>query len=209
MNTPAPVIVMPGSPSLVPQLVPLDVMGAEMLTALRQCVADVMVKYQPAGIDIVGSQDARWYTARTGDFGAWGAPEVKVGGGNHLAELVARFMLQGVEAAQGLSITSRGTLGTLNPDALTVVCLDGSAGLNVRAPLTLLEQGPWAHQWCTEMAAGRQPAAPAADRLREAGVIEPDLWLELAGIAPRTAQLLAADDSLGVGRYAALWEVEL
>lgn len=50
-------------------------------------------------------------------------------------------------------------------------------------------------------------ASSEAEWLKQRGVEEPELWLELAGCTPKRAQVRATDATLGVGRYVAGWEV--
>ena len=83
--------------------------------------------------------------------------------------------------------------------------LFAAAGLTPRAPLTLLDRAQEADRWCRSVLAGR----PVEDGgfLPEGGVLEPELWFELAALTPRRAELVEADTSHGVGRYVAAWEI--
>lgn len=191
-------VVMPAGPALVPALAPADTPG-------RRLVADVLSLVDAAGprpIHLVGSRSPRWETGLEGSFRAWGAPQVTVGAGRFLPELVQRHVL-GERATRIADV--RGRLGVPDPAALTLVAVDGSAGLTPRAPLTLLERGPEADRWCRDLLSGGRVADGGF--LREAGVLEPELWRELAGLAPRRAELVAADATHGVGRYVASWEI--
>ncbi|WIM66792.1 hypothetical protein QP027_06530 [Corynebacterium breve] len=188
-------LVIPGSPALVRELSPGDVAGARLLSSAR-AIANA---WDPTrAVEAVGSSDIRWRTALTGSFHAWGA-DVRVGHGHDLAELLARYVVGNVTSF-------RSTLLPLNPAALTVVVLDGPAGLTDRAPLALLDDAPSCHE---ELKAVLSGGAVELDEeeLRHAGVIEPTLWLQLASLSPRQAKLVASDESLGVGRYVAAWEV--
>ena len=104
-------------------------------------------------------------------------------------------------------LSRRFTSSTRVPDpaALTLVAVDGSAGLTPRAPLTLLDRAQEADRWCRSVLAGR----PVEDGgfLSEGGVLEPELWFELAALTPLRAELVEADTSHGVGRYVAAWEI--
>ncbi|WP_087118259.1 hypothetical protein [Corynebacterium urinipleomorphum] len=191
------VIVVPGSPALVAELAPQDTPGHAMVCAVRDLVAQ-----DARPIHIVGSRDARWRTELTGSFAAWGAPQVTVGGGNFLAELVARYCLGDAEA--GVE-ASRVALAPLDPDALTVVVLDGSAGLTPRAPLALIDGANRAHEQMADFLAGR---GDLPGSLEEHGVVEPELWHELASLRPSRCELVAQDASLGVGRFVAVWQVD-
>ncbi len=191
------VCVVPGSPALVAELAPNDVAGQEIVRAIRELTA-----HDTREIHIVGSRDARWRTEHTGSFAAWGAPQVTVGGGSFLAELVARYVLGGAESRV---TDSRGATAPFDPRALTVVVLDGSAGLTPRAPLALVDGAPEAHE---QMAAFLDGKATLPDNLAELGVIEPALWEELAGLEAARQQLIAADATRGVGRFVAVWQVD-
>lgn len=200
----AHVLVMPGSPALVEELAPRDREAREIISLVRQATGG-----DDCPIELVGSRDPRWHTARTGSFAAWGAGGVDVGAGNYLPELIQRYAL-GPEARRVASC--RDTLLPINPHALTVVAVDGSAGLHPRAPLTLLGRATWADEWCRAVLAGRASHDAGADaasaaRLRQAGVIEPRLWLELAALTVRGAEVFHADAVGGVGRYLALLHV--
>lgn len=201
-------LVMPGSPALVAPLAPRDE-AARRLCALARRTAR---KYEGLPVHLVGSRDPRWFTAHTGSFRAWGAPQVRVGGGNYLPELVMRYVLDAAEVVE-----ARDRLGHPREGVLTVVALDGSAGLTPRAPLSLLDGASWADQWCRDLLAGRHRPGERtgkemgeeadAGRLRAAGVIEPALWCELAALTPRHACLVDADATAGVGRYVAEWRL--
>jgi len=145
-------------------------------------------------IDIVCSMDERWHTSRTGTFAAWGGPQITVRGGNHLGELVARFALGDPEVRE-----VRGDIGTPDPKAVTVVVLDGPAGLTPRAPLALVEGAPEYHQRLCGWLDGGEPEV--VDKL----LPEPALWHQLAALPRRDAALIDHDNTLGVGRYVAQW----
>ncbi|AGF72687.1 hypothetical protein [Corynebacterium halotolerans] len=198
-------VVMPAGPALVRELAPADSVGEQLLAAVSTLV-DAALSADPARtVELVGSRDPRWETGLTGSFAAWGAPQVQVGAGTHLPELVQRYALGGWT---GRIADTRANLQEIKPHALTVVAVDGSAGLTQRAPLALIDAAAEADEWCRDVLSGTRPGRemdPAS--LRGAGVLEPDLWLELAALRPRRARLLAADTTLGVGRYVAAWEV--
>lgn len=195
-------VVMPGSPALVPELSPGDAAGTGLLRALRTLLIDAAAVHRR--IELVGSRDQAWYTALAGSLRAWGAPEVNVGMGHYLPELVQRYAL-GEAASQVTDV--RGSLGQIDPGVLTLLALDGSAGLDPRAPLADLPAAPAVDQWCRAVLAGQRPAVKSAEELCAAGVIEPASWLELAALQPRSAELIQADTTLGVGRYLAGWEI--
>ena len=117
---------------------------------------------------------------------------------------MARYVLHSVPQLR--TRASRERIGKPDPEALTVVVADGSAGLTERAPLALVPEAQEAHEWCEEVLMGAS-ASKAGEWLSQRGVVEPALWEELAGLQPKKAQLLATDATLGVGRYVAGWEV--
>ncbi|MDO5669511.1 MAG: hypothetical protein Q4G50_05860 [Corynebacterium sp.] len=188
-------VVMPGSPSLVHELAPRDTVGARMVARLRS-----LIDASCAPIHLVSSRAARWETGVEGSFRAWGAPQVQVGTGRFLPELVQRYVL-GEAALRVASV--RGQLDEIEPAALTIVAVDGSAGLTERAPLALLPGAARADAWCRAMLAGQPPGELPA----ESGIIETQLWEELAALRPHNAELLEADSTHGVGRYVAAWQI--
>lgn len=190
-------VVMPAGPALVRELAPRDAAGQRMVAAVRSLI-DATGDHRP--VHLVGSRSPRWVTGVTGSFQAWGAPQVTVGAGHHLPELVQRYVL-GERAARVASV--RGELGAVDPEALTLVAVDGSAGLTERAPLALLPQAAAADTWCRELLSGR----PVGEMPAEGGILEPELWRELAGLAPAQAELVDADCEHGVGRYVAAWRI--
>lgn len=189
--------IVPGSPALVRELSPADAAGAHLLAATRALAAN-LAEGEERPIDIVCSLDNRWRTERTGSFAAWGAPQVTVRSGNHLGELVARYALGDPQVRE-----VRGRIGTPEPDAVTVVALDGPAGLTPRAPLALVAGAPELHSAIVGWLGG----GPVSVDKQWPAVAEPALWNELTELAPRQARLIAADDTLGVGRYVAEWWV--
>ncbi|SER43669.1 hypothetical protein [Corynebacterium cystitidis] len=193
-------IVVPGSPAMVSDLAPADPAGEQ----LRQSVAQALSLVDDRPCEIVGSSDPRWRTKLCGSFAAWGAPQVSVGTGYDLAELIGRYVLGEKATAK---TPFRSELFPLNPDAVTVVVLDGPAGLTPRAPLALVDGAAEVHGAFQRLLEGLHEEF-TAQQLTSSGVIEPDLWLQLAQLRPVRATLLCADDTLGVGRYVACWEVE-
>nr|VDG63451.1 Uncharacterised protein [Streptococcus thermophilus] len=183
-------LVVPGSPALVAELSPRDAAGRAIVAKARELTAG-----DTRAIEIVGSRDPRWRTEHTGSFRAWGA-DVHVGGGNYLPELIARYIFPGRTI-----VNSREHIQPLNPDALTVVVVDGSAGLTPRAPLALISGAAETHRAMSAFldGTGELPAELP-------GVMEPGLWEEL-GVLEASKSVLVSDDSLGVGRFLAAWEV--
>lgn len=191
------VVIMPASPALVPDLAPQDLAGRALLAAVRALVAGA------GAIELVGSRDGRWRTEHTGSFAAWGAPQVEVGAGNHLPELVQRYAL-GPELA-GRVTDVRSVIGRVNPRSLTLIAVDGSAGMTPRAPLALLGSAGVTDQWCRAVLSGAPHDVPGQAELEEAGILDAGLWRELAGVEKRDAALVEADTTLGVARYVAGW----
>lgn len=190
----ATLLIVPGSPALVPALSPAHAPSTRIADAVRDAAAAPDIAEKP--VDIVCPLDEDEYTARTGSFAAWGAPQVTAGGGNHLGELIVRHLL----GARDYRRPARAEIGQLDPDALTVVVADGPAGLTPRAPLALLDDAPATHEGLQAFVAG-SGELPGL----HGGVVKPALWHELARLAPRERVLLDADDSLGVGRYVGVW----
>ncbi len=177
--------------------------SAQLREAAQAQVAD-LASHQALedGIDIVGSQHPRWHTHHTGSLKAWGAPHTQVGGGNYLPELIARYIMPGIKVHN-----SRDHIGTLQ--RTTVIAIDGSAGLTPRAPLALLDDAPWADNWCRNLLDGKPVTDYDEHNLTKAGIIEPHLWAELIKLRPHatTTTLIFADTTLGVGRYIARWSL--
>lgn len=198
------IMVMPASPALLPELSPADAPSRALLGAAVEC-ARCAAAEGITRVDIVGSRDKRWYTRHTGSFRAWGAPSLSVGDGSFLPELLARYVLAHSPTVQ--IERSRDTLGHPREGVLTVVVVDGSAGLSARAPLALID-GAWqSHLWCEAVLSGSDCAPYSRQRLSAAGVDDPALWGELAALHPISAELLATDVTLGVGRYVADWQL--
>lgn len=194
----ASLLVVPGSPALVRELAPRDEPSQRLLQTVREISSNL-----PNTMEIVCSHERKWATAQPGSFGPWGAPDVCVGDGHVLGELIARYCLPNVTVK-----ASRDSLSPLNPSALTVVVIDGPAGLTARAPLSLLPSAHRVHEQLQLLLAGKEHQQIDEGQMLEAGVIEPQLWRELQTLRPESATLLDTDDSLGVGRYVAYWEVE-
>lgn len=192
------ILIVPGSPALVSELSLADAPSRRLAAAIRGAAAG-----DARPVDIVCDLDEGSYTARTGTFAAWGAPQVDVGGGNHLGELVARYLLGDRNYRP-----ARERIAPLDPEALTVVVLDGPAGLTPRAPLAFIDEAPAVHETLTELVASGSAPGPGldADWLGQGGVVKPELWIELAELEPRTATLLDVDATLGVGRYVGVWQ---
>ena len=184
--------IVPGSPALVAELSP-DPASRRLAGVVRQLAATAGER----PIDIVCSLDERWRTAVTGSFQAWGAPNTCVRSGNHVAELVARYAL-GDPEVRGV----RGTIGEIDRDAVTVVVIDGPAGLTPRAPLALIDGAPELHERLKRWLGGGGPEV-----VDKQSVLEPALWEELATVRAERARLIDHDDTLGVGRYVAEWRV--
>lgn len=199
-------IIMPGSPALVRGLAPTDTEGARLLEQVEVLIHEHLSD-SSAPVDLVGSRDDRWYTSHTGSLRAWGAPAARVGGGNHLPELLQRHALG--EYRDRIRTTSD-QLTDPSADAVTLVAVDGPTGLTPRAPSSLVEGAGEIDHWCRALLGGEQVAFPSEQDLMNASLREPALWMDLVRLLGRveTADLLAADTSHGVGRYVAVWTLK-
>lgn len=186
----ATVLIMPGSPALVRELAPADEASGQLLADAR-----AIANTHAGPVDIVTTLDDASYTGHTGSFRAWGAPHVNVGGGNYLGELLARYVAGDREYRQ-----TREHVEPLDPDALTIVVVDGPAGLTPRAPLALQPGAQATHEGLERFIDGGSLGG------LEGGVDKQLLWRELAGLAPKRTELIASDASLGVGRYVGVWQ---
>lgn len=219
MNT--QIVVVSASPAQVKRLAPTHGPSRQLAQAARVTLGHALSDNfgpEPSQVTIVGSRDERWGTAHTGAFTAWGDSQTTVGAGQYLPELVARYLLCAADPTQQRweVIASRSSLaandietGTSAPQ-LIVLAADGSAGLGSKAPLASVEGAEDTHAWCQDVLAGKPAVARSAAELEKAGVLEPQLWLELLQVNQLfdiDAQLAFADDSLGVGRYVARWEL--
>ncbi len=182
--------IIPGSPALA--LSRDDEPSQRLLSATRALAGTA----DGRPIDIVCSLDGKWRTAHTGSLRAWGGPEVTVRGGNHLGEIVGRYALGDPVVRE-----VRPHIGDVGPDAVTVIVVDGPAGLTERAPLALQPGAPEVHEAIMRWLGGAE--AVVVDK----HVLEPQLWRELATLERDNARLIDADASLGVGRYVAEWSV--
>lgn len=88
---PGAIVVIPGSPALMPGLSPRDQLNQVARDFLAPILEAAEAARQP--IDLVYAAGEKEYTAHTGSFAAWGAPLVTVSAGNYLPELVARFLM--------------------------------------------------------------------------------------------------------------------
>lgn len=202
-------LVMPSSPALAAELSPADGASRALLAAARQLVVEFAEASRlgeeaaEIEVDIVGSRDPRWHTNLSGSLRAWGAPSVELGAGNYLPELMARYVLDGV--VKHRVADTRDHVGTPRAGVLTMVCVDGSAGLTARAPLALVDGAADTALWCESLLSGVDMDCDES-LLAETGVLETRLWAELAALRPTQAELRAADSTLGVGRYVAGWQ---
>lgn len=195
----AHLLIIPGSPALVEELAPGDAPSKRLAATARRAAGQGGDDTRP--VDIVCPLGEAAFTRHTGSFAAWGAPQVTVGGGNHLGEIIARYLL-----GDHTYRPARDTITPLDPQALTVVVVDGPAGLTPRAPLAFIESAPAVHE-ALEVFLNTGAGLPSTSNMRDAGVFDPELWSKLAQLQPARCELLDSDSSLGVGRYVAAWEV--
>lgn len=179
-------------------------------------------------ITIVGSQAERWRTEHSGSFSAWGAdvrvPTEEPDSGNFLPELIARYLLDLARSRVpelGLrteSVAYTEQLPSTPGSGLIVVVVDGSAGLDEKAPLASVPGAQDIHEHMRdflEQGESFQPAASwTSESLQKAGVIEPYLWEQLVELDRRLVsqgvdvdrKVWEHDSSLGVGRFVAHWQ---
>lgn len=182
--------IIPGSPALALSR------DDEPSQRLRSATRSLAATANERPIDIACSLDSKWHTAHTGSLRAWGGPDVTVRAGNYLGEIVARYALGDPEVRE-----VRPRIGDIDPHAVTVVVVDGPAGLTERAPLALQPGAPEAHEAIVRWLGGAEAVVV------DTHVLEPQLWRELAALERKGARLIDADASLGVGRYVAEWSV--
>ncbi|MFP7364656.1 hypothetical protein SFC07_02565 [Corynebacterium callunae] len=200
----ATLIIMPSSPALVAELAPQDHAGQRLVSTLKSVLTQEL-KAHNWPIELIGSRDPQWSTSHSGSLKAWGAPQVKVGAGNYLAEILQRYVLG---EAQERVVSVAGEATSISAETLTLVALDGPTGLTPRAPSSLVPGAPAAHQWCQQLLQGK--AEPrTAQALFDASLRDPALWLDLYQLLPlvESSELLDVDDTLGVGRYVARWTI--
>ncbi|AKN77242.1 hypothetical protein HO100_06095 [Corynebacterium ulcerans] len=206
------VLIIPSSPALVSELSP-DAASS----ALRECARYMIEDLSPTSIDIVGTCDTNFRTNIEGSFKAWGAPQVNVGKGFYLPELIARYVAGPfIEDNPTVDVSEiRPRLGKPRGGTLTIVVVDGSAGLTERAPLALLDAGEETHQLMEKLLAGGPHALhDGAEKEKfnalltpeNGGVVHPDLWHEVSELEVEEAFLALSDSSLGVGRFVAVWK---
>lgn len=218
-------LLIPGTPLIVPDFSGDDDTAARLRQRVHDAAGRVMGDAGPAAPRIACTLDDRDRTAHTGSLRAWG-PDVRVGGGNHLPELVARHVAaafghrgDGIDAATRLP-------DPLGPDDRPIIAVaDGPAALTDRAPLTLLPGAREIDDVCASIAAGEfgEDREPGADpfgafdpaTLEEVGLYTAGMWRELAAfgaaLARDAARFTASawrDSSLGVGYHVAVWEWE-
>lgn len=192
------IVLIPGSLTLVPELGAGDVAA----TQLREAIVDALPALG-ASTTVVGSQDARWYTGHAGGFRAWGT-DVQVSGGHYSAELVARYFLD--RASIGVRASVDKLSAVFGESALVVA--DGSAGMTPRAPLGPVSGAAEADAALRALL-NSGSAPESAEWLRNRGVIEPQLWMELAELPGAwERRLMCADHTAGVARYVSVWTRE-
>lgn len=174
-------LLIPGAPLLVPELSGADEGAAQVRVAVLSAARRVLGDGAGSGAGrsrplIVRRPDDRFATSHAGSFRAWGA-DVEVGGGQHLPELVARWVVQesGLDpehvdvAAQfpdpfefgdgGAEMDADGDEG--GPPIIVVA--EGPSALTARAPLTLLPESAPIDDVCAAIAEGRFGDDPGDD----------------------------------------------
>ncbi|QDZ42766.1 hypothetical protein [Corynebacterium sp. sy039] len=209
-------LIIPSSPALIRELAPAHQPSRQLQEKITETIHELCSAYVEH-IELVFPKNNSDYTKLTGSFQAWGASSVNVAAGNYLPELVARYLIGVTYQHRICTVTEHLSYESYGKaqNVLTIVLADGSAGLNAQAPLSDVA-GSWqAHQLCQEICSGKLP--PYATNMENLsawlstrGVVEPQPWVELATFLQSgkvtQASVLAVDDSLGVGRYCALWQ---
>lgn len=217
-------VIMPGAPLMVPELAGGDEAAAMLRGAVAGTLRGVLDRAAQAGAGaplIVRRPDDRLATGRTGTLAAWGA-DVRVGAGNHLPELLARWALRAAGAPERVVAGAEAVAVLPDPwehDGPLLVVADGPAALTDRAPLTLLDGAQEVDDACAEIAGGRRAAegeallaelGPAA--LDRVGLYCAGLWQDLARFAEEiggdrdtTFEVVHRDCSHGVGYHVARW----
>ncbi|WP_448850938.1 hypothetical protein [Corynebacterium sp. 335C] len=216
-------VIMPGAPLLVPELAGGDEAAARLRGAVTGVLRGVLERAGAAGAGrplIVRRPDERFATGRTASLAAWGA-DVRVGAGNHLPELLARWALRAAGAAERDYAGAEAVAVAPDPwehDGPLVVVADGPAALTARAPLTLIDGASDVDGACADIAAGR--VTPGDDPLAAFGPAALDrvglgcagVWQDLARFAGEIAgesgtafEVVHRDASHGVGYHVARW----
>lgn len=220
-------LLIPGAPLLVPELAGADPAAARLRAACVAAARAVLAD-GPRPL-IVRRPDDRFATARTGSFRAWGA-DVDVAGGNHLPELVARWVIGAAGRGPGDAdavaqmpdpFDFEGVSVGGEPRPIVVVA-EGPAALTARAPLTLLDGAQGIDDICAAIAAGDGAALaeghdPFGDvgpsACAEVGLGTVGVWQDLAAFGAQlrldatdfTAEARYRDATHGVGYHVAEW----
>ncbi|MFD5867138.1 hypothetical protein ACFWGD_00800 [Corynebacterium sp. NPDC060344] len=223
-------LLIPGAPLLVPELSGADAGAAELRAAVRAAVSRVLGAESGDGAGrsrpvIVRRPDDRFATSHAGSFRAWGAG-VEVGGGHHLPELVARWVIgdAGWDPAD-VDVTAQ-LPDPFDADATgpIVIVAEGPSALTARAPLTLLPDAEPIDDACAAIAEGRFGGDPGHDPFGEfgpnlcdsVGLHTMGVWQDLASFGSELsldARTFTARQSFrgaphGVGYHVAEWEWE-
>lgn len=230
-------LLIPGAPLLIPELSGGDEVAANLraavLTAAREVISgaksDALTESESGSFPIVFvyRPDDQFRTSHTGSFRAWGT-DISVGYGNHLPELVARWVLReaGCDAsflAQAESLAQFPDPWTLDPNAVVVAIADGPAALNVDAPLSLLPHAREIDAVCSTIGGcdssvlefGTDPFGEfGPTTCASVGLYTAGIWQDITAFGAElyddpTSQLSGAEkyhcDTYGVGYHVAVW----
>lgn len=202
------IIFVPHSLALVAQLSPHDSSSIE----LRQRIVELLRQRVDKPVCIHYAQRASDYTAHTGSFRAWGAPQVTVGAGNHSPELIARYLLADAGHAGEIStqpVLEAGGDIVVRAGWVNLVLIDAVAGLTIKAPKYLRPTAAATHQWCVQVLSEELPATCLTlEELAQAGVDNPMLWLSIYALratAKWQPDSCYVDTTHGVARFIATW----
>lgn len=217
-------LLIPGAPLVVPELSGTDSGAAEVRAAVLSAARRVLDGIGRSRPLIVRRPDDRFATSHLGSFRAWGA-DVRVGGGAHLPELVARWVVResGLDPAE-VAVAAQLPDPFAAGEGPIIVVAEGPSALTARAPLTLLPDAAPIDDTCATIAAGAFDGEPGEDpfgafgpRLCESvGLHTMGVWQDVASFGAELrldAGSFVAKQTYraaphGVGYHVAEWEWE-
>lgn len=202
-----PLIVLPCSPALVPELAPGDVVSAEM-RAVAVGLLQRVGKSPVGGVSVVCSRTHQWRTSHPGSLSAWGGTMVGLGEAEYLCDLLAVYVLQNAGLSGSLTVRTASTLqdaATQHSD-LIIYFADGPVGLGERAPRYNVPTAPARFDWCLAILRGVRVPAATREQLLDDAILEPDVWQTLQRCSVNSGSVLWHSGEQGIGRIVACWE---